>query len=136
MSAPRTFGRSCHFFTYKNGVLRFGANVLPLPLIPESPRLCQRVAFSILLSYFQDEPQAERKAHAMHRQLARRIATIYDGWHISASDLDDTVVDILVKAAIGVDGYVSIDLICGERRDTVRDSPRNVIRMLSTPLHN
>lgn len=127
------------FYTFSKGILRFGHEILPLPLLPESPRLCQRIAFALLLHFFQGELQAERKAQTMHKQLARRITPVtaphfFLGamsamsepnpvpftWSISVADLADAVASILVEAATAMHGDAPIELVAGQRRDTLR----------------
>src|ERR1700676_2098474 len=83
-------------FPYSDrGVLKFNEEILPLP-IAESYRLNMRCALAMLLWYFRDENEPERRAFALHYQLGRRI-TVHAGWTMSDSDLSDTVLDILLS---------------------------------------
>jgi hypothetical protein len=75
-----------------------------------------RVALSLLYWYFDGEPQAERKAFALHYQLGRRL-TITEGWTMTPADLDEIVLDILLS------GRKSEPLVVmhAQRRDQIRN---------------
>lgn len=101
-------------YSFRRGVLRRGAQVLPLP-IAESYRLNMRCALAILFDYFADENDCERRAWALHYQLGRRL-TIHQGWTMTPEDLDDTVTDILVSGRKS-EPFV---IMTAERRDQLR----------------
>ncbi len=74
-----------------------------------------RCALAILFDYFADENDCERRAWALHYQLGRRI-TVHEGWCLTASDLNDTVLDILLSGRKS-EPFV---IMTAERRDVLR----------------
>lgn len=104
-----------NLFTFRRGILRAGARVLPLP-IAESWRTNVRVALAILNLYFEGEPNAERKAWAMHYRLSQFISTVTDGWSLQKSDLDDLVAEILCEHKT----TIPVEIISAQRRDQIR----------------
>ena len=104
------------------GTLYAGHNRLPLPLLAESPRLQQRIAFAMLLHAFEGEEHAERKAYRLHQQFARRFVAT-SSWGITAMDFEDTLASVLVDFySRRLPGRVDLEYVGGQRRDTVRDS--------------
>jgi hypothetical protein len=108
-----SFQRSPEVFTVRKGVLRIGNQVIPIAYA-ESYRTNMRVALSLLYWYFDGEPQAERKAFALHYQLGRRL-TITEGWTMTPADLDETVLDILLCGQ-----RCELQIMGAERRDQIR----------------
>jgi hypothetical protein len=102
-------------YSFRRGVLRRGAQVLPLP-IAESYRLNMRCALAILIDYFADENACERRAWALHYQLGRRL-TITEAWTMTPADLDDTVTDILVSGRKS-EPFI---IMAAQRRDQLRN---------------
>ena len=105
---------SPHEYSFRRGVLRSGDQVLPLP-IAESYRLNMRVALALLLDYFADENEPERRAYALHYALGRRI-TVTEGWTMPESDLNDTVLAILLSGRKSE----PLEIMGAERRDQIR----------------
>ena len=101
-------------FTFRNGVLRLGNEVISLP-IAESYRLNIRVGLALLYWYFTDEPNAERKAWALHYALGTRL-TIYEGWSMPLTDLNNIVAELLCAGV----PHTSVQLLSGQRRDVIR----------------
>jgi hypothetical protein len=82
------------------------------------------VAMMILLDYFEDEIDCERRAATMHRVFANRLTRLpRDGWKLTEVEVNDLVADILVTAADAVrdvENEMIIEEISGERRDLLR----------------
>ncbi len=106
------------FYSFRNGVLRFERQILPLPLLPESPQISQRIAYAVLLHYFSEEFQPERRALLLHRQLARYLTPTLPR-PLSETDINALVAQILVDIK-QTRHSVSVELISGHRRDTLR----------------
>jgi hypothetical protein len=86
------------------------------------------VAMTILLDYFEDENDCERRAVTMSAVFANRLTRLpRDGWRLTETDVNDLVADILVTAADRVrdcvrDTDLMIIEVCGSRRDLVRSA--------------
>ena len=74
-----------------------------------------RCALAILFDYFSDENDCERRAWALHYALGCRI-TVHEGWTMTESDLNDTVLDILLSGRESE----PMEIMHAERRDVLR----------------
>jgi hypothetical protein len=108
-------------YTYRNNTLKLGERTLPLPVFAGSDyRLSMRVAFSLLLHYFDGEPNCEAKAYALHNVLGRMISSVTDGWSLSQADLSELVTHILTLAHPEHE-RVRVEIVAAERRDQIRE---------------
>jgi hypothetical protein len=105
-------------FTFRRGVLRLGNEVIPLEWT-ESHGPNMRVALSLLMWFFRDELNTERRAFAFHYQLGRRLV-VGEGWSMTQADLAGNVADILCKARLAEEIGITLDYMGGERRDRLR----------------
>lgn len=117
-----------------------------LPTVPlidasfTSAAAMQTLALSILLDWFADEDETERKAVAFSAafgvkltKLAARRQVMYTsgrrGWDIGSDEIEKMVAEIIVTAAEMAAAYQPtekqvkvIEYIMGQRRDTVRQA--------------
>jgi hypothetical protein len=83
--------------------------------------------FTMLLDYLGDEADSEIKARvlsaAINRYIIRRMGPMNPyGWTISESELTDAISSVLVEgyAVNAAAEHVTLEYVCGQRRDTLR----------------
>jgi hypothetical protein len=91
------------------------------------------VSMTLLLDYFGNEENCERKAATMGWALANRLTRVRrysdggrsDGWVLTEAQVSELVAEILVtaKELIQYAGeQIAIEEVCGERRDLLRQA--------------
>lgn len=81
------------------------------------------VAMTLLLDYFANEESGERKAATMAWEFANQMTKFGRNWTLTESEVNDIVVTVLMTSADFVrelDEQMTIEEVCGERRDLLR----------------
>lgn len=91
----------------------------------------KNIALAILLDYLAGEQDCERKAVALSRAFANKLArlgsggrlTLYNAtsWSLTEAQVGNMVTEILCDAK-GIDSEVFFQEVCGERRDLLRSA--------------